>query len=94
VVRIQKKMLGEINPENPLKGWDPLGDAMRCISSMKFGVERCDPESIIAGAGCAYGNAEAAFYEKQASEDEMISIKKDVAKFRSEFTKKCKCSAE
>ena len=90
--RKQKKILGAINPKNPLEGWDPLGDAMRCISTMKTGVDRCDPDSVIAGAGCAYGNAEAAFYEKQASEDEMISIKEDVTDYRSEFTKKCKCT--
>lgn len=85
--RKQKKILGEIDPKNPFKGWDPLGDAMRCITTMKDGVDRCDSDTTIAGAGCAYGNAEAAFYEKQASEDEMVSIKEDVADLRSEFTK-------
>lgn len=77
--RKQKKMLGEINPKNPLVGWDPLGDATRCIATMKTAADMCDPDKVIAGAACAYGNAEAAFYEKQTSEDGMDSIKKDVA---------------
>lgn len=85
--RKQKEMLGEINPKNP-----PLGDAMRCITIMKEAVDMCNPDKVISGASCAYGNAEAAFYEKQASEDEMDSIKKDVAQFRSEFIKKCECA--
>lgn len=59
---------------------------------MKMAVDRCDSDSVVAGAGCAHGNAEAAFYEKQASEDEMTSIKEFVSDFRSEFTKKCKCA--
>lgn len=91
--RKQKKVLGEINPKNPLEGWDPLGDAMRCITIMKEAADKCDPDKVISGAACAYGNAEAAFYEKQASEDEMDSIKKDVAQFRLEFRKKCGCTS-
>jgi len=89
--RKQKKFEGQINPDFPSKGWDPLGDAMRCVTTMKTSIDRCNSGDIIAGAACAFGNAEAAFYEKQANEEEMQSIKDDVVDLRSEFTKKCKC---
>jgi len=41
--------------------------------------------------GCAYGNAEAAFYEKKASEDEMNSIKEMATELRGNFSSRCKC---
>lgn len=41
---------------------------------------------------CAFGNAEAAFYEKQASEDEMNTIKDLAVELRYKFSNKCKCT--
>jgi hypothetical protein len=91
--RKQKKFLGQINPKSQYKGWDPFGDAKRCMASMKIAADMCDPDKVIAGAACAHGNAEAAFYEKQASEDEMNSIKEAVERSRLEFRKNCACTS-
>ncbi len=89
--RKQKKFEGEINPKFPSKGWDPLGYAHECIGNIKGAVDRCDVNDVIAYTGCAFGNAEAAFYEKQTNEDEMNSIKDMASSLRSQFVDKCKC---
>lgn len=81
--RIQKKM----EPQ-----WNPLSHAHKCIEDLKKAVDTCNVAEAIAFTGCAFGNAEAAFYEKQASEDEMNTIKDFAAEFRADFTSKCKCS--
>jgi hypothetical protein len=87
----QKKFQEEILPKLPRLGWDPLGSAHKCIENIKKSIGTCDVINVIAGTGCAFGNIEAAFYEKQISEDEMNSIKDNADILRSEFTKKCKC---
>lgn len=91
--RKQKKFEGEINAKFPSEGWDPLGHAHQCIGDIKRAVDKCDSDSVIAYTGCAFGNAEAAFYEKQANEDEMNTIKDLAVELRSEFSSKCKCVA-
>lgn len=80
--RIQKKM-------EP--GWDPLKYAHECVGYIHKALDKCDAPEFIAATGCAFGNAEAAFYEKQASEDEMNTIKDMASDLRGEFTIKCKC---
>lgn len=86
--RIQKKMEGPIGTQ---PGWDPLGNANHCLMHLKEDVSRCDATRTIAHTGCVYGNAEAAFYESQASEDEMVALKDSAAELRVEFSSKCKC---
>ena len=86
--RIQKKMEGPIGTD---RGWDPLGNANLCLAHLKKDVERCDAVGTIVHTGCIYGNAEAAFYEHQASEDEMVSLKDFATELRHEFGSKCKC---
>lgn len=89
--RQQKKFEGEINPKDPSAGWDPLGRAHQCIGDIKRAIDKCDSDSVIAYTGCVFGHAEAAFYEKQASEDEMNTLKDLASELRSEFSNKCKC---
>ena len=91
--REQKKFEGEINPERPHLGWDPLGYAHECVRDLKRAVDKCDVSEAMAYIGCALGNAEAAFYEKQASEDEMNTIKDVTRDLRGEFSSKCKCQS-
>lgn len=91
--RIQKKFEGDINPKFPSSGWDPLGYAHGCIRDLKRSVDKCDVSEAMASIGCAFGNAEAAFYEKQASEEEMDTIKDDAADLRGKFSSKCKCQS-
>ncbi len=86
--RIQKKMEGPIGTD---LGWDPLGKANICLSHLKEDVIRCDASGSIAHTGCVFGNAEAAFYEGQASEDEMVTLKEFAVELRGEFISKCKC---
>jgi len=86
--RIQKKMEG---PIGTYRGWDPLGNANRCLTILKKDVDMCDATSAIVHTGCVYGNAEAAFYEDEASEDEMVSLKEFATELRHEFSSKCKC---
>ena len=86
--RIQKKIEGPIGTH---LGWDPLNNANQCLRSLKEDVSKCDATGSIAHTGCVYGNAEAAFYEKQASEDEMVTLKELAAELRGEFASKCKC---
>jgi hypothetical protein len=89
--REQKKFQGEINKEYPHLGWDPAGDAFRCIENIRKAIDKCAVTDAMAGTGCAFGNAEAAFYEKQIDEDEMDTIKSDASELRSDFISKCKC---
>lgn len=86
--RIQKKMGGPVGTEF---GWDPMGNANQCLGSLKEDVIRCDASGSIAHTGCVFGNAEAAFYEGQASEDEMVTLKEFAVELRGEFISKCKC---
>lgn len=87
--RIQKKMEG---PIGTYLGWDPLGKANECLRLLKKDVDLCNATDAIVHTGCVYGNAEAAFYEDQASEDEMVSLKEDAADLRGDFKSKCKCN--
>ncbi len=85
--RIQKKV----------EGWDPLGQAHSCLENLKKAVDECDATGSIAATGCVFGNAEAAFYEHQIDEDEMVSLKESAADFRKNFSSrnpssKCRCS--
>ena len=84
-------MTKEIIQKKMEPNWDPLGNAHRCIGDLKKAVDDCDVSSATAFTGCAYGNAEAAFYEKQASEDEMVSIKEMATELRGNFSSRCKC---
>lgn len=90
--REQKKILGEINQEYPHLGWNPLDKARRCIENIKNAIDKCAITDAMAGTGCAFGNAEAAFYEKQINEEEMDTIKDDAASLRSDFIRKCRCT--
>lgn len=81
--RIQKEM-------EP--GWDPHANAHHCIGLLNNDLKRCDVSSFIAHTGCVFGNAEAAFYEKDASEDEMNSLKETAADLRHKFVARCTCS--
>ncbi len=78
-------------PKSSSIGWDPLGHAQGCIIDMKASIGKCDLNSAIAYTGCVYGNAEAAFYEKQISEEDMNLIKENASELRSQFVDKCKC---
>lgn len=86
--RIQKKMEGPIGSP---RGWDPLRNANRCLEELKKDVDTCYATGAIAHTGCIYGNAEAAFYEHQASEDEMVSLKEFASELRGTFSRRCKC---
>lgn len=87
--RIQKKMEGPVGEY----GWDPLSKSNRCLNLLKKDVDLCDSSGAIAHTGCIYGNAEAAFYEDQASEDEMVSLKESATELRKDFSAKCKCES-
>ena len=89
--RKQKKREGEVNLESPQNGWNPFSDAKNCLRDIKNAVDICNTDDVIAHVGCAFANAEAAFYEGQVSEDEMNTIKDFATHFGSEFTNRCKC---
>lgn len=86
--RIQKMMGGSVGTKPE---WDPLGRANQCLVLLKEDVIRCDASGTIAHTGCVFGNAEAAFYEEHASEDEMVTLKEFAAELRGEFISKCRC---
>lgn len=72
-------------------GWDPLAYARECIENLKGSVKRCDSSGSLAYTGCIFANAEAAFYEKQINEDEMVSLKNTASSLRKDFVDNCKC---
>ena len=72
--------------------WNPLKDAKECLENLKRAVNECAADDAMAYEGCTFGNFEAAFYEKQISEDEMISLKTMADDFRRNFTSNCKCT--
>lgn len=80
------RMQEKIGPE-----WDPLGQANECIGRLRKAIDDCNALDAMAFTGCAYGNAEAAFYEKVINEDDMVSIKDTADNLRQEFSRKCKC---
>lgn len=71
--------------------WSPLKFAEDSIDNLKDKVKQCNGYDVSINAASAFGNLEAAFYEKEIDEDNMNEMKGKVRILLSSFNYRCKC---
>lgn len=71
--------------------WSPLKFAEDSIKDLRDKVKICNGSEVSLNAASAFGNLEAAFYEKEIKEDKMNEMKDGVRGLLFYFNDKCKC---
>ena len=71
--------------------WDPLQFAEDSIKDLRNKVKVCNGAEVSLNAASAFGNLEAAFYEKEIDEERMSEMKDEVRSLLFSFNDKCKC---
>jgi len=71
--------------------WSPLKFAEDSIKELRDKVKICSGSEVSLNAASAFGNLEAAFYEKEIDEDKMNEMKDEVRGLLFSFNDKCKC---
>ena len=71
--------------------WSPLKFAEESIKDLRDKVKICNGAEVSLNSASAFGNLEAAFYEKEINEERMNEMKDEVRSLLFSFNEKCKC---
>ena len=72
--------------------YSPKEYADNAIEDIVFGTSACDVKKTMVAIALMSTNAEAAFYEKEIDEDELVEYTNIVEEHIAKFNKKCNCS--
>lgn len=74
--------------------WSPLKFAEDSIKDLRDKVKICNGAETSLNAASAFGNLEAAFYEKEINEERMNEMKDEVRGLLFSFNEKCRCQSK